>query len=219
MLPLSLRPLLKVCGLADAASLAAVAALQPDFIGFIFHPASPRYVRGRLSPALVQALPAGIGRIGVFVNEEVSTILDTVELFGLTGVQLHGQETPAFCANLRKVGLLVIKAFSVTPDFEFTQLLHYVTAVDFFLFDAPGARPGGNGQSFDWSALTQYKLPTPFLLAGGLRPEHAPELAALHLPGLAGFDLNSAFETAPGVKDPARLAQFFSDIRTLTATS
>jgi phosphoribosylanthranilate isomerase len=196
-----------------------VAALQPDYIGFIFHPASPRHVHGQLDPALVRVLPASIGRVGVFVNEGIDNITDAVSSFGLTAVQLHGQEPPALCAILRKTGLLIIKAFSITADFDFAQLLPYATAVDFFLFDAPGLRPGGNGLAFDWQVLADYQLSTPFFLAGGLRPEHAAELAALHLPGLAGFDLNSGFETAPGVKDPARLAQFFSDIQTLTAIS
>ncbi|WP_310395816.1 phosphoribosylanthranilate isomerase, partial [Hymenobacter sp.] len=137
-------------------------------------------------------------------------ILATAERFGLGAVQLHGHETPAQCEELSEAGLLVLKAFSVGQAVDFAALLPYVPHCDFFLFDTKGAAPGGNGAIFDWQLLSGYHLPVPYFLAGGLGLEHAAELAALRLPGLVGVDLNSAFETAPGVKDAARVGQMLA---------
>ncbi|WP_233254029.1 phosphoribosylanthranilate isomerase [Hymenobacter sedentarius] len=207
------RLLVKVCGMRDAAALAEVAVLTPDFLGFIFAPASPRFVGEALAPELVQALPASIWKVGVFVNETTETIVTTAERFGLAAVQLHGQETPAQCEELSEAGLLVMKAFSVGKAVDFTALLPYVPHCDFFLFDTKGAAPGGNGAVFDWDLLKSYNLPVPYFLAGGLGLEHAPELADLRLPGLVGVDLNSGFETAPGVKDATRVGQMLKALR------
>jgi phosphoribosylanthranilate isomerase len=214
MLPLTAAALLKVCGLRDAANLAAVAALHPDFMGFIFHAASPRYA-GVLAPAAVQALPLSIRRVGVFVDETTTNILALAQSFGLHVVQLHGHETPAQCTALRAGGLQVIKAFEVGETLDIEPLKPYATCCDYFLFDTQGPAPGGNGRAFDWQLLRTYDLPVPYLLAGGIGPAHAAELARLRLPGLAGFDLNSRFETAPGLKDAASLQLFFAAQRPL----
>ena len=211
--PAPARLLVKVCGMRDAAALAAVAAHGPDFLGFIFAPKSPRFVGAALAPALVRALPASIWKVGVFVNETTENIVATAHRFGLAAVQLHGQETPAQCEELGEAGLLVMKAFSVGEEVDFTALLPYVPFCDYFLFDTKGAAPGGNGAIFDWQLLAAYNLPVPYFLAGGLGPEHAAELAALRLPGLAGVDLNSGFETAPGVKDAGQVGQMLAALR------
>ncbi|WP_375417675.1 phosphoribosylanthranilate isomerase [uncultured Hymenobacter sp.] len=208
------RPLLKVCGMRDTAALTEVAALKPDFLGFIFAPASPRFVGEALAPELVQGLPPEIWRVGIFVDENSAAIIDAARRFGLGAVQLHGRETPAQCQELSEAGLLVIKAFAVGLTLDLQVLLPYVPHCDFFLFDTKGAAPGGNGAIFDWQLLADYNLPVPYLLAGGLGPEHAAELAALRLPGLAGFDLNSRFETAPGVKDAGLLRVMFEELKT-----
>ncbi|WP_083320647.1 phosphoribosylanthranilate isomerase [Hymenobacter glacialis] len=207
------RLLVKVCGMRDEAALAEVAALAPDFLGFIFAPASPRYMAAALAAEKVQGLPASIWKVGVFVNATTETILEAARRFGLAAVQLHGQEPPAQCEELGEAGLLVMKAFSVGNAVNVARLLPYVPFCDFFLFDTKGAAPGGNGTVFDWSLLAGYNLPVPYFLAGGLALEHAAELAALRLPGLVGVDLNSGFETAPGVKDAGRLAQMLQALR------
>jgi phosphoribosylanthranilate isomerase len=207
------RLLVKVCGMRDAAALPNIAGLGPDFLGFIFAPKSPRFVGTELTPELVRALPPTIWKVGVFVNETTANILATAHRFGLAAVQLHGHETPAQCEELNEAGLLVMKAFSVGQTVDFNALLPYVPHCDFFLFDTKGAAPGGNGAIFDWNLLSAYNLPVPYFLAGGLGLEHAAELAALRLPGLAGVDLNSGFETAPGVKDASRLAQMLTQLR------
>jgi phosphoribosylanthranilate isomerase len=197
----------------DEAALAGVAALTPDFLGFIFAPASPRFVGEALAPERVQGLPASIWRVGVFVNASTESVLATAARFGLGAVQLHGQETTAQCEELSEAGLLVMKAFSVGQAVDFDALVPYVPHCDFFLFDTKGAAPGGNGAVFDWELLQGYNLPVPYFLAGGLGLEHAAELAALRLPGLVGVDLNSGFETAPGVKDASRVAKMLAALR------
>ena len=206
------RLLVKVCGMRDAVALAEVAALGPDFLGFIFAPKSPRFVGEALAPELVRALPPSIWKVGVFVNETTENILAIAKRFGLAAVQLHGQETSAQCEELSEAGLLIMKAFSVGQAVDFAALLPYVPYCDFFLFDTKGAAPGGNGAIFDWNLLSGYNLPVPYFLAGGLGLEHAAELAVLRLPGLVGVDLNSGFETAPGVKDAGRLAQMLTQL-------
>ena len=207
------RLLVKVCGMRDAPALADIAALGPDFLGFIFASKSPRFMGEALAPELVRALPPNIWKVGVFVNETTDNILATAHRFGLAAVQLHGQETPAQCEELNEAGLLIMKAFSVGKAVDFDGLLPYVPYCDYFLFDTKGAAPGGNGATFDWNLLSVYNLPVPYFLAGGLGLEHAAELTALRLPGLAGVDLNSSFETAPGVKDAGRVEQMLKALR------
>lgn len=209
-----IQPLLvKVCGMRESANIEAVAELQPDFLGFIFHPSSARYAGDTLQPELLRALPDSVRKIGVFIDASTPHILATLARFGLDGVQLHGHELPAQCVELRASGVLVIKVFSVGATLDMEALQPYEGSCDYFLFDTKGPAPGGNGITFEWELLRAYNLTTPYLLAGGIGPEHAATLAALRLPGLAGVDLNSRFETAPGQKDAARLAPAVAMLR------
>lgn len=209
------KPLLiKVCGMRDSANIADVAELQPDFLGFIFYPPSPRFAgAGLLRPELLRALPASVRKLGVFVDEPIAEVLNTLAVYGLDGAQLHGQETPAECAALRAAGVLVLKSFSVGRVLDLESLRPYEGTCDYYLFDTHGPARGGSGLTFDWELLRDYPLATPYLLAGGLGPEHAAALAALRLPGLVGVDLNSRFEIAPGRKDPVRLQAMLGQLR------
>lgn len=200
--------LLKVCGLREPGNAAAVAKLEPDFIGFIFYPGSSRYAPTELSGAAVRALPGGPARVGVFVDAPLNIMLATATDYGLDYVQLHGHETPADCEALRAAGLRVIKAVAVGQDLKLSSLCTFVPHINYFLFDTLGQAPGGNGTVFNWQLLQQYDLPVRYLLAGGIGPEHAIELAQLQLPGLAGIDVNSRFEISPGYKNLAALAAF-----------
>ncbi|QIL77757.1 phosphoribosylanthranilate isomerase [Hymenobacter sp. HDW8] len=204
---------IKVCGMREANSLAAVAALQPNFLGFIFYPKSSRYVGQELSAASLENLPPNIKKVGVFVNEATEVIRQRVQEFELNAVQLHGDETPAQCQVLRSPDLLVIKAFALGGNFDFDTLLPYVPHCDYFLFDTKGEQPGGNGLVFDWQLLRDYSLTVPYFLAGGLDLTHAETLRNLQLPGLFAVDLNSRFEISPGMKDSARLQQMFQQLR------
>ncbi|MCB2407801.1 phosphoribosylanthranilate isomerase [Hymenobacter lucidus] len=204
---------IKVCGMREPANIAAVAALQPDFLGFIFYPKSKRFVADGLDAALLQRLPAGCRKVGVFVNETTAVIKEQVVRFGFELVQLHGHETPQQCAELQAAGIRVIKAFALDSAFDFDTLTPYVPYCAFFLFDTKGEQPGGNGTTFDWQLLRDYPLPTPYFLAGGLGEQHAQTLKTLHLPGLYAVDLNSGFETTPGLKDAPKLAQMLARLR------
>ncbi|MFD2787992.1 phosphoribosylanthranilate isomerase [Hymenobacter rubripertinctus] len=204
---------LKVCGMKYADNIAEVAALEPDFMGFIFHSASSRFVGETLDARLLQSLPPGLRKVGVFVDESNEFILRQLGRYGLDAAQLHGHETPAQCAELRAAGVMVIKVFGMDADFSLDQLTPYAPYCAFFLFDTKGPQPGGNGTTFNWELLRDYILPVPYLLAGGLDLRHAPALRHLTLPGLYGLDLNSRFETAPALKDAARLSQMFRLLR------
>ncbi|MAT55696.1 MAG: N-(5'-phosphoribosyl)anthranilate isomerase [Saprospirales bacterium] len=208
-------PLIKVCGMCREANARAVAALMPDFLGFIFFEKSPRHAGDVEQLGWVQHLPKGIKKVGVFVNEAPEWVLTIVETLGLDAVQLHGDESPEYCAAMAKKGLTVWKAFGVGAGFSFGKTAPYEPHCQYFVFDAKGPQRGGNGVPFDWNLLGQYAGQTPFLLSGGLGPEHGLLLrnAETRHPRLIGFDLNSRFETSPGLKDPGRLKLFFDEIK------
>lgn len=197
-------------------NISAVSLLQPDYLGFIFHPESPRYFEGS-----IPELPGSIKKTGVFVDVNLQVILDCAHRHGLNAVQLHGQESPEVCASLKKIGLEVIKVFSVGDCFDFHKLDAYQNEVDYFLFDTKGKAPGGNGITFNWEVLNSYSLEVPFFLSGGLGPGELGDILTFykswkdndkeHL--IAGVDLNSKFESAPGQKKTEELKSFMRQLK------
>lgn len=205
----------KICGMREAENIRQVEQAGADWMGFIFYEGSPRFV-GEL-PAY---LPRKMQRIGVFVNpSSASLIYNKVQELRLDGVQLHGNETPELCSLLRTSGLKVIKSFSISCKDDLRQTENYAGRCDCFLFDTPTPGYGGSGLSFDWNILHAYTGQTPFLLSGGIRPESLCRLLAFHHPRWTGIDLNSGFETAPGIKDPQALTQFIRQFRLYNHTS
>lgn len=202
----------KVCGMKHRDNITELLALQPDLIGLIFYPKSPRFAEPELEAELLASLPASVQRVGVFVNEPVAEILGKVRQYGLTAVQLHGEEPPETCRQLQEEGLRVLKVFSIGQDFDFGALKGYEKVCDYFLFDTKGQSYGGNGVTFDWTVLDEYRLPVPFLLSGGIGPEHAEAIRQLRHPQLAGIDLNSRFETSPGRKDIALIGTLLEEL-------
>ena len=198
---------IKVCGMTEGKNIRAVEALGADFIGMIFYPASPRKVVG-----IPDYLPETAARVGVFVNASEAEILEKVVAYGLDLVQLHGDESPEFCSRLDGRGVGVIKAFSVSSESDLARTSAYEGLCRYYLFDTPTAGRGGSGKRFDWSLLQAYSGETPFLLSGGIGPESAAALSEFSHPMLAGYDLNSRFESEPGVKDVALLGQFLYKI-------
>lgn len=206
--------IIKVCGMRDAANIRAVEALGVDWMGFIFWPGSARYVSD-----LPAYLPSSCKRVGVFVDADASFILDRAEAFGLDIVQFHGHETPGFMSVLRSQlaavnpGIRLIKSIAVAtlPDIE--RCRAYETVSDYFLLDTKGKLPGGNGIQFDWSVLSAYAGPLPFILSGGIGLEDAGRVAALDNPHFAGIDLNSRFEAAPAIKDIDTLRHFTRQLK------
>jgi phosphoribosylanthranilate isomerase len=200
--------IVKVCGMRDAENIREVEALGVDWMGFVFHRTSPRFVG-----ELPDYLPQRAKRVGVFVDETEEQIMETVQLFRLDMVQLHGHETPDFCSRIRSKGLKVIKAINVQNTFSTEEVSFYEGACDYFLFDTKTPLPGGSGQKFDWSSLSAYRGTTPFLLSGGISPDDADRVEAFVHERCIGIDLNSRFETSPAYKDIHLLQSFIDKIK------
>ena len=198
----------KVCGMRDPENIRQVAALQPDFMGFIFYSGSKRFVGGHFTPELLASLPSSIQKIGVFVNEQPDIIKEKVAIYKLDLVQLHGHEPPRQCQELQEAGIKVIKAFSVDDAFSFENTLVYERYCEYFLFDTRGNNYGGNGTVFDWEILKGYIADKPYFLSGGLSLENLQSLEFEKLrPKPFAVDVNSGFEQEPGLKKVAELKQ------------
>lgn len=183
----------------DAENILQVAELHPDYMGFIFYPKSKRFVGNEFR--LPVNFPKSIKRVGVFVNEATSTILDTAKEHSLNFVQLHGDEPVTQCAELKQRRLGVIKVFSIDEHFSFEAIKAYKPAVDYFLFDTKDVGFGGTGKTFDWNLLNQYDQEIPFFLSGGLSVENSQGIKILHGMNLHALDVNSGVEISPGQKD------------------
>lgn len=181
------------------ANITEILTIMPDYMGFIFYKSSKRYVED-LAPNFVKKLTA-VKKVGVFVNASLTVIQEAIELYGLDMVQLHGQEEPDFTAEVRALGVEVIKAFGITKDFDWLELEPYEHTADYFLFDTKTPTHGGSGEPFDWSLLQQYHLRKPYFLSGGLSAENIEAAIALKDSRLFAIDVNSKFELHPGFKD------------------
>ena len=195
---------LKVCGMRETENIAALASLQPDYMGFIFWKPSKRYCT-----TVPTDIPKHIKKVGVFVNETTKQIKSKIKAFELDAVQLHGEEKPNQCAALGSV-CEVIKTFRVGPDFDIKTLNPYQDHCTYFLFDTQGPLPGGNGTAFDWELLTGYTLDTPFFLSGGIGLGHVDAIAEIRKRNLPihALDINSQFESEPGVKKIEEIEKF-----------
>src|SRR3546814_503896 len=160
---------IKICGMRDAENIADIAALRPDYMGFVFYHKSPRYVGKDFSPVWTPEM-AGITKTAVLVNEPLDSALELLEQGGFDAAQLHGEESPEYCRQIREKGKKVVKSFGIDADFDFNQLKAYEQEVDCFLFDAKTSIYGGSGKTFGWEQLQRYPLSVPFFLSGGLEP-------------------------------------------------
>jgi len=205
---------IKVCGMRQQGNIEELVKLNPNFIGFIFYEKSPRFAGEELNEEYVRSIPKSIKKVGVFVNANPGYILDMVKKYDLQYAQLHGNEMPDICRSLRQKGVNIIKAFSIDANFNFAMLNNYKSFCDLFLFDTKGDQPGGNGIAFDWKLLKKYDNEKPFFLSGGISLDNIETIIDLSktLP-VYGIDVNSMFETAPGVKNIARLEELFNLIR------
>ncbi len=206
---------LKVCGMGSRENILEVASLQPDYLGFIFHEKSPRNFHGD-----IPGISSEIKKTGVFVNATLDFIAEKVKKYNFQAVQLHGEESPEFCQDLKNVPDLskveIIKVFSIGENFDFDILREYEGVVDFFLFDTKGKKRGGSGILFNWELLKNYPSNTPFFLSGGIGIEEVESIGELKAyfrsigkPNiLYAIDVNSRFETAPALKDQNALMNF-----------
>lgn len=204
--------IIKVCGMRNPENIREVDSLQGvDWMGFIFYPPSSRNVA-----EVPSYLPQHSKRVGVFVNATYQDIQQRQEAFGFDIIQLHGNESPDFCKELSfhlKAGTQLIKMIAITSPEDLEKTLLYEDHVDYFLFETKCSSYGGSGQQFDWSILQHYTGKTPFLITGGIRAEDAEKVKSFQHPLFAGIDLNSGFETAPALKDPALLQDFTENVK------
>lgn len=175
--------------------------VRPEWMGLIFYPASPRFVDD------IQAdwiRDTDIRKVGVFVDASFTEIAGKIQKFGLSTVQLHGDESVEEVREIKeKTGLEVFKVFSIDKNIDWKHLEGYLPHVDYFLFDTFTHAYGGSGKTFNWQTLLDYPFDKPFLLSGGLSIGHGEAIMELQskIPQLSGIDINSKFETEPGLKD------------------
>lgn len=227
---------LKVCGMKFTENMQQVADLQPDYLGFIFYEKSKRNFEG-----IIPELPASIKKTGVFVNEYKEILISLVEEYNLDAIQLHGDESVEYVTELKsqlaerralfieenkqikkkknqhkisKNQVEIIKVFGIKDEFNFDILKPYLDVTDYFLFDTKGKERGGNGTKFDWTVLEKYPFEKPFFLSGGIGLEDVEQIQIVlnsNLPVYA-LDVNSKFESKPGVKKIEELKQFKKEI-------
>ncbi|MBR2239136.1 MAG: phosphoribosylanthranilate isomerase [Prevotella sp.] len=220
--------IVKVCGMRDGENIRQVVELGVDWIGMIFWDKSPRNVT--MIPTNAGIIPDRANgqwskvngqckRVGVFVDEMAQNIVTRVFNYKLDIIQLHGHESPTLIRNLRltldpdiRPGIKIIKAISVETIDDIATYKDYSDCVDYFLFDTKCKTVGGSGEQFDWSILDAYDGELPFLLSGGIGPDDAERVRAFHHPKCIGIDLNSRFETEPGIKDVDALRRFLSQL-------
>lgn len=197
----------KVCGITREEDARRIYQAGAAALGFIFYPPSPRFVTLEQAAQIVEELPRTIARVGVFVDAPKQLIEKAIDQVGLDYLQLHGQESPQFCRNLP---VPVIKAFRVGKEFSPAEIARYdVHAV--LLDTYKTGRPGGTGETFDWSQVRRLETSVPVILSGGLNPENILEAIKAVQP--AAVDVNSGVETAPGVKDPQKIDRLFTVLK------
>lgn len=207
----------KICGLTRPGDVAAAAAAGAAYVGFVFFPPSPRSVSVEAARALALAAPAGLCKVGLVVDAD-DALLDALgRHVPLDMLQLHGAETPERVQAIRaRSGLPVMKAVGIATKADLPALDRHAQAADQLLVDArppPGAdRPGGNALSFDWRLIAGRRWPLPWMLAGGLTAGNVAE--AIRLTGARQVDVSSGVESAPGVKDAARIGAFMAAVAT-----
>ncbi|OEK05123.1 phosphoribosylanthranilate isomerase [Roseivirga misakiensis] len=202
---------LKVCGMRESENIEQLLALKPDYMGFIFFDKSSRNAEESLNEELLKSFPAETKKVGVFVNAPLENLKGKVHQYELDYVQLHGDESVEYVAELFAIGIRVIKVFSIGERFDFSQLGAYNPFVEFFLFDTKGEARGGNGVVFNWDILKEYNQEVPFFLSGGIDLENVKRLEELKNLNIHAIDVNSKFEEKPGLKN-------IESIKTLIAT-
>ncbi|MEO6299774.1 MAG: phosphoribosylanthranilate isomerase [Paracoccaceae bacterium] len=206
----------KICGLRTVADVAAVAASGAAYAGFVFFAKSPRHLTLAQARVLALSAPVGLAKVALVVDADDTTLDAIVETVPLDMLQLHGHESPARVAEVRaRYGLPVMKAVGVADEDDLAAVFEYALVADQLLIDAKppkgAALPGGNGLAFDWRLVAQRRWLRPWMLAGGLTADNVAE--AIRLTNARQVDVSSGVESAPGVKDHARIAAFVTAAR------
>jgi phosphoribosylanthranilate isomerase len=204
---------IKICGMKFPKNILEVGALQPDYMGFIFHQKSKRFVGENFSNNSINSLPKTIKKVAVFVNEDVKQIIAIQKQFSFDFVQLHGNESVADCKFLQENNIEIIKAFSIDATFDFKILNAYESVCDYFLFDTKTPDYGGSGKIFDWQLLENYNLSKPFFLSGGLSIHTIDKIKFSKYPMLIGLDFNSQLEDLKNKKITEEVSELIEKIR------
>ena len=208
---------LKVCGLSDVNQIIQLDEVGIELVGFIFYKPSPRYILNFSNAENIKKIACkNAKKTGVFVHEKTTTILSLANQFGLDFIQLHGNESPEFCAKIKN-HFPIIKAISVSDDSLNIQeeLLLYNDVVDYFLFDTNTTKYGGSGKKFNWTILEKINVQKPYFLSGGIGLESIPEIQIYkqqNHPNFWGIDINSKFEKAPTIKKIDDIIHFKKNI-------
>ncbi len=203
---------LKVCGMKYQDNIQEVATLQPDYLGFIFYEQSARHFDAHRIPEISNT----IKKTGVFVDADLDFVIKKISKHNLKAVQLHGNEAPEYCKQLRGKNIEIIKVFSIKNEFDFSVLKLYDDIVDYFLFDTKGKLPGGNGYVFDWTILNNYPSTIPFFLSGGIGLSQIDDINKFQKSEASKYcyalDVNSKFEIEPGLKNIEDLKKFKNNL-------
>ncbi|ULQ53595.1 phosphoribosylanthranilate isomerase [Flavihumibacter fluvii] len=205
----------KVCGMTQLNQVDQLEKLGATFAGFIFYPRSPRYVLRYMTTTQLKK-ENNINKVGVFVNAGADEVLQMVDECRLHMVQLHGDETPKYCEKISDY-VSVVKAFRLSDNDSIEWMVKpYMDVCDMFLFDTMGVGYGGTGKKFDWNLLNNQKIGKPYFLSGGIEPNDETALKEFSksdaAKGLFAIDINSQFESSPGVKDLDKVSKFISRI-------
>jgi phosphoribosylanthranilate isomerase len=208
----------KICGMTRLADALCAVQAGVDGLGFIFYAKSPRAIAPEAAKAIIEQLPPLVDAVGVFVNEEPKRVTSLVRECGLSYVQLHGTESPAYCRELAALitPSKLLKAIRVGAQTTAAEVAVYRDVVQGYLLDTYQKNiVGGTGQPFDWGLIDRLQLTKPFLLAGGLDAGNIRE--ALEQVQPYGVDANSGLEDAPGVKNHEQMRRFISTVRAIEA--
>jgi phosphoribosylanthranilate isomerase len=206
----------KICGLTSVSAVQACVDAGAAYIGLNFYEKTPRYASLSLAKEMALAVPVGICKVALSVDADNARLDEITEHVPLDMLQLHGSETPERVAEVRaRYGLPVMKAIGIADEGDVPKIADYAQVADQLLIDAKPPKnaelPGGNGLAFDWRLITGRRWAVPWMLAGGLTPQNAAE--AVRMTGAQQLDVSSGVESAPGVKDVAKIAAFCAAVR------
>jgi phosphoribosylanthranilate isomerase len=211
-----MTPIVKICGLSTQATLDAALDAGADMVGFVFFPKSPRHIDWATARTLGRQAEGRAKIVALSVDANDDTLRRIVDALSPDLMQLHGSETPARVKEIGELfGRPTMKAIGVATRADLAGAEAYEGVADLLLIDAKppkgAALPGGNGRPFDWDLTRDFRSSIPWLLSGGLDPDSVA--AAIELSGARGVDVSSGVESAPGVKDPARIRSFVAAAR------
>ncbi len=207
------RPSVKICGITSGDALDAAVAAGAQFVGFVFHPASPRCVSLEQAHTLSNKTPSNLMNVGLFVDPRPADIQKALEAADLDMIQLHGDESLRDIQIIRgQFGLPVMKAIRVGSKEDLDPVHSYEKICDWLLFDAKSdSAQGGAGKSFDWSLLKDLRLIKPWVLAGGLTAANVAQALSILKP--KAVDVSSGVEDSPGVKNPQKIKDFIEKVK------